>query len=211
VVGIREAQKIFKQTLRAPMTTNIYELPANLPIPEDDGAANHLVGMRLPSISLLATNGISINLSAHTGKMIIYCYPMTGKPNVPLPEGWDDIAGARGCTPQSCAYRDRYGELKKQGYEVFALSTQQHDYQLEMAERLALPFLVLSDHQLDFGKALTLPTFEVAGMTLLKRLTMIIDAGVIKAVHYPIFPSHSDPEWVMQKLEILSAQSIKDS
>ena len=185
------------------MTANIYELPANLPIPEDDGAANHLVGMRLPTISLLATNGISINLSAQSGKLIIYCYPMTGKPNVPLPEGWDDIAGARGCTPQSCAYRDRYGELKKLGYEVFALSTQQHDYQLEMAERLALPFLVLSDHQLDFAKALTLPTFEVAGMTLLKRLTMIIEAGVIKAVHYPIFPSHSDPEWVMQKLEIL--------
>ena len=168
------------------MTANIYELPANLPIPEDDGAANHLVGMRLPTISLLATNGISINLSAQSGKLIIYCYPMTGKPNVPLPEGWDDIAGARGCTPQSCAYRDRYGELKKLGYEVFALSTQQHDY-----------------HQLDFAKALNLPTFEVAGMTLLKRLTMIIEAGVIKAVHYPIFPSHSDPEWVMQKLEIL--------
>ena len=192
------------------MTTNIYELPANLPIPEDDGAANHLVGMTLPAISLRATNGTTVNLSAHFGKMIIYCYPMTGKPDVPLPDGWDDIAGARGCTPQSCAYRDRYAELKSLGHEVFALSTQDHDYQREMAERLHLPFLVLSDHQLDFAKALNLPTFEVAGMQLLKRLTMIIDAGVIKAVHYPIFPSHSDPEWVVQMLEIFRTQNVED-
>lgn len=183
------------------MTTNIYELPANLPIPEDDGAANHLICMRLPAIPLLATNGATINLSAHTGKMIIYCYPMTGKPNVPLPDGWDDIAGARGCTPQSCAYRDSYSELQKFNCEVFALSTQDHDYQLEMAQRLHLPFLVLSDSQRDFTKALNLPTFEVAGMTLLKRLTMLVDAGVIKAVHYPIFPSHSDPEWVLDVLK----------
>ena len=189
---------------------NLNQLPANLPIPQDDGAANHLPGMRLPRLSLCATTGKELNLGEIKGRLVIYCYPMTGQPNVALPEGWDQIPGARGCTPQSCAYRDRYTELKNLGHEVFALSTQDHAYQREMAERLHLPFLVLSDHQLDFAKALNLPIFEVAGMQLLKRLTMIIDAGVIKAVHYPIFPSHSDPEWVLQMLEIFKSQNVED-
>lgn len=177
--------------------TNLNQLPMDLPVPHDDGACNHLVGMALPNIVLLATDGSMVNLSQLPGRLVIYCYPMTGQPNVPLPEGWDQIPGARGCTPQSCAYRDHYQELQALNVNVFGLSVQSTDYQREMATRLHLPFLVLSDAQYQFQKALNLPTFEAAGMTLLKRVTLIANQGLIEAVHYPIFPSDSDPAWVL--------------
>jgi len=131
---------------------------------------------------------------------VIYCYPMTGKPGIPLPEGWDDIPGARGCTPQSCAFRDHHAELSALGADVFGLSTQNTDYQKEMAERLHLPFLVLSDADFVFCQAMRLPTFEVNGMRLLKRVTMIADKGTIMRVHYPVFPSNSDAAWVISQL-----------
>lgn len=131
---------------------------------------------------------------------VLYCYPRTGTPNTSLPEGWDQISGARGCTPQSCAYRDHYKELKELGAEVFGLSVQTTEYQTEMLNRLHLPFPVLSDEHFEFQRALNLPKFEVAGMTLLKRLTLIVQDGVVEAVHYPVFPSDSDPAWVMDKL-----------
>jgi peroxiredoxin len=133
--------------------------------------------------------------------LVIYCYPMTGQPNVPLPEGWDQIPGARGCTPQSCSFRDHYQELGDLGAEVIGLSVQTTQYQKEMADRLHLPFPVVSDVQYAFQKALNLPTFEAAGMTLLKRVTLIANQGVIEAVHYPIFPSDSDAPWVVQYLK----------
>ena len=180
--------------------TNLNQIPANLPVPLDDGLADHLIGMKLPSLSLTATNGTKIDLSQVEGCLVLYCYPRTGTPNTQLPEGWDQIPGARGCTPQSCAYRDHYQEIKALGAEVFGLSTQATAYQKEMVGRLHLPFPVLSDEQFEFQRALNLPTFKVAGMTLLKRLTMIIRDGEIEAVHYPVFPSDSDPAWVMDKL-----------
>ena len=180
--------------------TNLNKIPTNLPVPLDDGLANHLIGMKLPSLSLTATNGTKIDLSQVEGCLVLYCYPRTGTPNTSLPEGWDQIPGARGCTPQSCAYRDHYQEIKALGAEVFGLSTQATAYQKEMVGRLHLPFSVLSDEQFEFQRALNLPTFKVAGMTLLKRLTMIIRDGEIEAVHYPVFPSDSDPAWVMDKL-----------
>ena len=180
--------------------TNLNKIPTNLPVPLDDGLADHLIGMKLPSLSLLATNGTKIDLSQVEGCLVLYCYPRTGTPNTQLPEGWDQIPGARGCTPQSCAYRDHYQEIKALGAEVFGLSTQATAYQKEMVGRLHLPFPVLSDEQFEFQRALNLPTFKVAGMTLLKRLTMIIRDGEIEAVHYPVFPSDSDPAWVMDKL-----------
>ncbi len=180
--------------------TNLNQLPTDLPAPHDDGACNHLVGMALPNIALLATDGSMVNLSQLPGRLVIYCYPMTGQPNVPLPEGWDQIPGARGCTPQSCAYRDHYQELQALNVNVFGLSVQSTDYQREMATRLHLPFLVLSDAQYQFQKALNLPTFEAAGMTLLKRVTLVAHQGQIEAVHYPIFPSDSDPAWVLDYL-----------
>jgi peroxiredoxin len=181
--------------------TNLNQLPTDLPVPQDDGACNHLVGMPLPNVALLATDGSMVNLSQLAGRLVIYCYPMTGQPNVPVPEGWDQIPGARGCTPQSCAFRDHYQELQALNANVFGLSVQSTEYQREMATRLHLPFQVLSDEQYQFQKALNLPTFVAAGMTLLKRVTFISHQGRIEAVHYPIFPSDSDPAWVLDYLK----------
>ncbi len=180
---------------------DLNQIPPNLPVPTDDGLADHLLGIRLPSLSLLATNGTKIDLSQVQGRFVVYCYPRTGTPNTSLPEGWDQIPGARGCTPQSCAYRDHYQELKALGSEVFGLSVQTTKYQAEMVNRLHLPFPVLSDQHFEFQRALKLPTFEVAGMTLLKRLTIIVENGVVEAVHYPVFPSDSDPAWVLDRLQ----------
>jgi len=176
------------------------QLPADLPVPEDDGACNHLMGAKLPNIELLATNGALVNLSKRAKKTVIYCYPMTGNPAVPLPDGWDKIPGARGCTPQSCSFRDHHTELSALCAEVFGMSTQETSYQREMAERLHLPFSVLSDAKLEFCEALNLPTFQVDGMRLMKRVTMVAKEGVIVGVHYPVFPSTSDPEWVIKQL-----------
>ena len=181
--------------------TNLNQLPADLPVPQDDGSTNHLKGMRLPNISLNATNGKAVNLGDIKGKLVIYCYPMTGQPNVDLPNGWDQIPGARGCTPQSCSFRDHYQELQSLGAEVIGLSVQTTEYQKEMVDRLHLPFPVVSDANYQFQKALNMPTFVTAGMTLLKRVTLIANNGVIEAVHYPIFPSDSDPVWVIDYLK----------
>jgi len=181
--------------------TNFSELPADLPIPQDDGSTNHLKGMKLPNVSLRATNGKLIDIGSIKGRLVIYCYPMTGQPNVALPDGWDQIPGARGCTPQSCAFRDHYQELQALGAEVMGLSVQSTDYQKEMADRLHLPFPVVSDVSYEFQRALNMPTFVTAGMTLLKRVTLIANHGVIEAVHYPIFPSDSDAAWVVDYLK----------
>lgn len=181
--------------------TNLNQLPADLPIPQDDGAASHLVGMRVPSLVLAATTGEGINVGDIKGRLVIYCYPMTGQPNVALPDGWDQIPGARGCTPQSCAFRDHYQELQSLGAQVVGLSVQSTAYQQEMVDRLHLPFPVVSDVDYQFQRALKLPTFVAAGMTLLKRITFIANDGVIEAVHYPIFPSDSDPAWVISHLK----------
>lgn len=177
------------------------QLPANLPIPQDDGAAAHLIGMRMPSIALASTSGGDVNPGKLSGTSLIYCYPMTGRPDTPLPQGWDDIPGARGCTPQSCAYRDCHYELTALGVTVFGLSSQTSDYQSEMASRLHLPFAVLSDAGFAMQKALNLPTFDTSDMTLLKRLTMIVVDGLIQAVHYPVFPSDSDAAWALATLK----------
>ena len=175
-------------------------IPEDLPRPIDDGACDHLIGMKLPDIDLLATDGSVVNLSAQKRKTVVYCYPMTGKPGIPLPEGWDEIPGARGCTPQSCSFRDHHSELSALGADVFGLSAQDTEYQREMVERLHLPFLVLSDANFKFCELMRLPTFEVSGMRLLKRVTMIAENNTIMKVHYPIFPSDSDAPWVIEQL-----------
>ena len=176
------------------------QLPETLPQPEDDGACDHLIGTTLPDLDLPATDGSLVNLSRQSRKTVIYCYPMTGKPGEALPEGWDDIPGARGCTPQSCSFRDHHAELSALGADVFGVSTQDTDYQKEMAERLHLPFLVLSDSRFDFCDALNLPILQVESMRLIKRVTMIAEQGVVMKVHYPVFPSDSDPAWVIDQL-----------
>lgn len=180
---------------------DLTQTPNNLPIPPDDGAANHLIGLHLPNLSLLSTNGSSINLTSFKNFLVIYCYPMTGKPNVPLPTGWDQIPGARGCTPQSCSFRDHYQEIKALKADVLGLSVQATNYQKEMTERLQLPFPVVSDSDFKFQQALNLPTFTVEGQVLLKRLTLIAKEGEIVSVHYPVFPSDSDPVWVIDYLK----------
>ena len=167
---------------------NVYQLPDDLPAPEDDGACDHLLGMRLPSVSLPATDGRRVDLAALPGRTVVYAYPRTGRPDQPSPEGWDAIPGARGCTPQSCAFRDHYADLQTLGAGVVGLSTQDTDYQREAVERLHLPFPLLSDADLALTQALRLPTFEVDGMTLTKRLTLIVRDGVIEHVFYPVFP-----------------------
>ncbi len=179
---------------------NIYELPKNLPVPTDDGACNHLVGLRLPSLQLTSTAGGEVDLSSLKGRTIVYCYPRTGRPDQDIPRGWNEIPGARGCTPQSCAFRDHYQELQKLGARVFGLSTQDTDYQREAAVRLHLPFGLLSDASLAFTHALQLPTFEVEGMTLIKRLTLVIDNGRITKVFYPVFPPDKNAAAVIEWL-----------
>lgn len=174
--------------------------PANLPVPEDDGAASHLVGSRLPSLGLVSTQGGVVDLSAIKGWSVVFCYPMTGRPGVALPPGWDQIPGARGCTPQNLAYKDHYTELTALGANVFGLSTQETSYQQEMAERLHLPFAVLSDESMAMTNAMRLPTFQTAGLHLLKRLTLIVKDAKIMAVKYPIFPSNSDAAWAINWL-----------
>ena len=162
---------------------------SKIPPPPDDRAAAHLIGARLPDIDLPATNGGTVGLAWLKGRTVIYVYPMTGKPGVALPDGWDEIPGARGCTPQTCPFRDPFAELKEAGAShVFGLSTQDTDYQREMAERLHLPFSVLSDAGLELTRDLRLPTMNVDGKTLLKRMALIADDGMIVRVFYPVFP-----------------------
>jgi peroxiredoxin len=176
---------------------NPYELPDGLPVPTDDGAADHLPGMRLPPVPLTSTAGDAVDLAALPGRTVVYCYPMTGRPGSDLPPGWDEIPGARGCTPQSCSFRDHHAELRALGARVFGMSTQDTDYQREAAVRLHLPFGLLSDAELAFAGALDLPTFEVDGMVLLKRLTLVIDDGRIEKVFYPVFPPDKSAEEVV--------------
>ncbi|OYX72442.1 MAG: peroxiredoxin [Rhizobiales bacterium 32-66-11] len=177
------------------------ELPENLPAPEDDGKASHLPGLELPIIPLAATDGRRVDLSSLSGRIVVYCYPRTGHPDAPNPEGWDEIPGARGCTPQSCAFRDHFEQLTEVGaHHVFGLSTQDTDYQREVAERLHLPFPLLSDHALEFTRAVELPTFTVDGTVLLKRITLIIEDGVVEHVFYPVFPPHENAGAVLEFL-----------
>jgi peroxiredoxin len=183
---------------------NPYDLPEGLPIPTDDGASDHLPGMRLPSVPLNSTAGEPVDLSTLSGRVVVYCYPMTGRPGSDLPEGWDEIPGARGCTPQSCSFRDYHAELRDLGARVFGLSTQSTEYQREAAERLHLPFELLSDESLAFARALDLPTFEVDGTILLKRLTLIIEDERIEKVFYPVFPPDKNAEEVVEYLERVS-------
>jgi peroxiredoxin len=170
------------------VTTPLSELPKDLPRPIDDGAASHLTGMSLPKLALQATSGAAVDIGGLEGRVVIYVYPMTGRPGAPLPEGWASIPGARGCTPQSCAFRDHYRELQSLDARLFGLSSQSTEYQKEARDRLQLPFELLSDEKRQLKERLRLPTFVAAGMELYKRLTMIAVDGRIEKVFYPVFP-----------------------
>ena len=185
-----------------PINPNLQEVDwSALPAPEDDGGAAHLNGMAVPSLPLTDTSGEFVDISALQGKTIIFSYPMTGRPDVALPDNWDMIPGARGCTPQACAFRDTYSELRAAGItSVYGLSTQDTDYQREAAGRLHLPFPLLSDSDLKLTQALKLPTMEVQSMTLLKRLTLVVSDGVIEKTFYPVFPPDQSADMVMNWL-----------
>lgn len=176
------------------MDTSLSTLPPDLPAPVDDGAASHLAGLCLPPLLLTTTDGSERDLASLPGRVVIYVYPMTGRPGVPLPDGWDAIPGARGCTPQSCGFRDHYAELQALDTQVFGLSTQTPEEQVEAHERLHLPFALLSDPTLQMKAALRLPTFAAAGAERYKRLTLVIDSGCIVKVFYPVFPPDRSAE-----------------
>jgi peroxiredoxin len=165
------------------------ELPAGLPVPEDDGAADHLIGMTLPEVRLPATLAGTVDLAELSrDRLVAYVYPRTGVPGQPLPAGWDDIPGARGCTPQSCAYRDSLAEFSSLGATVVGISAQRPDEQREFAEREHIPFPLLSDSSLRLRNVLRLPTFEFERKTLYRRLTFVTEGGKIAKVFYPVFP-----------------------
>jgi peroxiredoxin len=172
---------------------------SKIPAPRDDGGARHLEGASVPDLALPATDGRDVSLAKCRGRTVVYAYPRTGQPGqIALVDGWDEIPGARGCTPQSCAFRDHFGELTSAGAaQVFGLSTQDTAYQAEAADRLHLPFAILSDERLAFSRALRLPTMEVANLTLLKRLAMVIDDGRISKVFYPVFPPDRNAQDVL--------------
>lgn len=170
------------------MFLDLTRLPAGLPVPQDDGACAHLVGLSVPAIALGASGGGSVDLAALDGQSVVYVYPRTGQPGQQLPAGWDAIPGARGCTPESLGFAEAAGQFAQMGVRLFGLSTQKRSDQEEAVSRLQLPFLLLSDHQLRFANALRLPLFAVDQMILIRRLTLVIRDGVVEHVFYPVFP-----------------------
>lgn len=166
------------------------QLPENLPAPVDDGAADHLPGLAVPDLALPSTDGEAVSIGRlGPGRAIVYVYPLSGRPGVALPPGWDEIPGARGCTPEACGFRDHHRELLEAGASVvYGLSSQDTAYQQEFAERMELPFPILSDTELELVDALGLPTFEADGQQLYKRITLVIRDGAIERAFYPIFP-----------------------
>jgi peroxiredoxin len=169
------------------------ELPADLPVPQDDGAADHLPGSALPALALPSTTGADVAL-ATIGSAVLFCYPKTGRPGVAMPAGWDDIPGARGCTPEACGFRDLAADFDRLGLGLYGVSTQPTAYQREAAERLRLPYPLLSDAELRLTRAIRLPTMDVEGETLIRRLTMLVRDNRIEHVWYPVFPpdTHAD-------------------
>ena len=182
--------------------TDFQALPPDLPVPEDDGAADHLVGLEVPGVELPSTSGGSADPSELTaGTLVAYVYPRTGVPGQPLPAGWDDIPGARGCTPQSCAFRDSLAEFSARGATVVGISAQSHAEQAEFAEREHIPFPLFSDRELRLATLLRLPTFEVEDMTLYRRLTLIAEGGRIVKAFYPVFPPDRNAAEVLAWLD----------
>lgn len=186
------------------MTNNDYtSAPETLPEPKDDGQTDHLPGRTVRSVPLPATDGSEIELSSTRRWTVVYCYPKTGRPDEDvIPDGWDEIPGARGCTPEACGFRDHYQELNEAGANnVFGLSVQTSDYQREAKARLELPFELLSDAELELARQLNLPTFEVGDEELLKRLTLVLSDGRIEHVFYPVFPPNEHADEVLDWLE----------
>ncbi len=167
---------------------SLYQLPADLPVPFDDGACDHLSGRAVPALQLESSQGTVDLAELGSSLAVLYIYPRTGRPGRSVPAGWDAIPGARGCTPQSCAFRDHAAELSRLGAKVAGLSVQSLEEQVELARREHMPFPVIADPERQLGEALGLPTFEFGGATLYKRVTLILEADVVARVFYPVFP-----------------------
>jgi peroxiredoxin len=181
---------------------DFFELPTNLPVPQDDGACHHLLNLEIPTLILPSTQGRDLNLKeCAQNPVVFFFYPRTGEPDVSTPEGWDDIPGARGCTPQSCGFRDLHAEFKECGFQVFGISAQTIKFQQEFVSRMHIPFEILSDCQYLLTDALNLPTFEFAGERLIKRMAWVIDAGKIIKVFYPVFPPGQNAQAVLNWLK----------
>ena len=180
-----------------PRADDLYSLPPDLPVPVDDGACDYLEGSPVHAIKLRSTSGRLVDFSTIGGTIVVYAYPRTGLPDQDSPPGWDTIPGARGCTPQSCRFRDLHAEFAALGVTVFGLSTQPPAYQREAAARLGLPFELLSDFQLELTHGWGLPTFVVDGEVLLKRFTLVVRGGQIEKVFYPVFPPTTNADEVL--------------
>lgn len=191
------------------MPEDFQTLPTDLPEPQDDGACDHLPGATIPAVTLSSTSGRLVDLSSLPGRTVLYLYPMTGRPGRDLPDGWDRIPGARGCTPESCAFRDLHVEFRGFGARVFGVSAQDTVYQREATERLGLQYELLSDEGLELANALKLPTFEVEGETLIKRLTLVVRDARVEKVFYPVFPPDEHPREVLEWLSRTAKQSAK--
>ncbi len=180
---------------------NLTSLPDNLPVPIDDDACSHLTNSHIPSIHLKSTEHTNLNLADIQGWVVIYCYPMTGEPNSPLPTGWNEMPGARGCTAQACSFRDHAEQLKNLNVKVFGLSTQSTEYQTEVMQRLQLPYTLVSDYELEFTKALNLPVFSINNIVYSKCVTLIVFNSIIQHYFYPIFPPDKNAENVIAWLK----------
>lgn len=184
---VRLFGKITVQNSHSPLDV-LSSIPEDLPIPANDGMCEHLENMWLPDISLMSTDDQKINLSSLSGWNVVFCYPMTGRPGFSIPEGWVQIPGAAGCTPQVCSYRENHSEFKRNGVGIYGISAQTSEAQKEAVNRLELPYSLLSDADHSFSSALRLPLLEVGGLKLIKRLTLIFKDGEIKKCFYPVFP-----------------------
>jgi peroxiredoxin len=177
--------------------SDVYTLPPDLPVPEDDGAADHLPGRMLPQLTLDSSQGPVSLRQLSIDRLVLYVYPRTGQPDRPAGPEWNAIPGARGCTPQSCAFRDHAGELEALGARVAGLSAQPLEEQVEFAERNHMSYPVIADPELKLGAALGLPTFEFEGLTLYKRVTLVVEACAVAKVFYPVFPPDRNAEEVV--------------
>ncbi len=181
--------------------SDVYTLPPDLPVPEDDGACDHLLGQMLPQLTLESSQGPVSLRALSQERLVLYIYPRTGRPGRFDPEGWDEIPGARGCTPESCAFRNHETELAALGARVAGLSAQDLDDQLEFAERVHIPYPVIADPELKLGAALRLPTFEFDGVAMYKRVTLVVEGCAIAKVFYPVFPPDQNAAEVVAWLE----------
>lgn len=184
------------------MTSDLANLPASLPVPENDGGCSHLLDRVLPRVVLPSTAGRMVNLAELNVPSVLFFYPRNAQPHESIPEEWNMVPGARGCTPHSCGFRDLHQEFKLLGFQVFGVSTQDTDYQKELVNRVHLPFEILSDAKFELARALQLPTFEFRGLRLLKRMAWVVEGCKITRVFYPVFPPDKNADEVLAWLKV---------